>query len=168
MNLADIIFWIFVVTAFASALGILLSRNVFKAALMLLACLLSVAALFVFSVAEFVAVTQILIYAGGVLVLIIFGIMLTSKLAGKPLEVENTHVFLGIALAIVVLVMMSNFLYTETIEGVQNEMKSAPIQQIGIELMTSFALPFEVAGILLLMALIGAGVFTSFLKEKKW
>jgi NADH-quinone oxidoreductase subunit J len=136
---------------------------------MLLACLLSVAALFVFSVAEFVAVTQILIYAGGVLVLIIFGIMLTSKLAGKPLEVKNANVFSGMLLGVAILLMVSNFIYNEKIfETVSGEMKPASVQQIGVELMTSYALPFEVAGILLLMALIGAGVFTSFLKEKKW
>jgi NADH:ubiquinone oxidoreductase subunit 6 (subunit J) len=169
MSLANIVFWFFLVTAFTSALGILLSQNIFKAALMLLACLLSVAALFVFSFAEFVAITQILIYAGGVLVLIIFGIMLTSKLAGKPLEVKNSNVFSGTLLAVAALAVISIFLYDENrFETNPVEMRSPPVQQIGIELMTSFSLPFELAGILLLIALIGAAVFTSFLKEKKW
>ncbi|HYC84477.1 MAG TPA: NADH-quinone oxidoreductase subunit J [Chryseosolibacter sp.] len=168
MTLATIVFWFFVVTAFASALGILLSRNVFKAALLLLACLLSVAALFVFSFAEFVAVTQIIIYGGGATVLIIFGIMLTSKLAGKPLEVKNGNVFSGTLMAIGMLFIISNSLYNGSVEPLSSEMKPAPIQKIGTELMTSFSLPFELAGILLLLALVAAGVFTSFLKEKKW
>lgn len=174
MILADIIFWFFITIAGLSAIGILLSKNVFKAALMLLTCLLSVAALFVFSFAEFVAVTQILIYAGGVLVLIIFGIMLTSKLSGKPLEVKNGNLFSGGALCIGILLLLLNLLFdhpfdiTTTPFQTGAELKPTPIRQTGIELMTNYSLPFELAGILLLVALIGAGVFTSFLKEKKW
>jgi NADH:ubiquinone oxidoreductase subunit 6 (subunit J) len=169
MNFLDIVFWIFIMTAFFSAVGILLSRNVFKAAFFLLACLLSVAALFVFSFAEFVTVVQILIYAGGVLVLIIFGIMLTSRLTGKPLEVKNANVFSGMLLGMASLVVISSLLYSEKLFGASSTvMDPVAIQSIGIELMTTFSLPFELAGILLLIALIGAGVFTSFLKEKKW
>lgn len=167
MNMATIIFWFFIAAASVSALGILLSRNVFKAALMLLSCLLSVAALFIFSFAEFVAVTQILIYAGGVLILIIFGIMLTSKLTGKPLEVKNGNVFSGMLLAIGILVILVNLFLTYPLTETST-LTPPSLQQIGVELMTTYSLPFELAGVLLLTALIGAAVFTSFLKEKKW
>jgi NADH:ubiquinone oxidoreductase subunit 6 (subunit J) len=168
MTISVIVFYFFVLTALISALGILLSRHVFKSALMLLSCLLSIAALYVLSFAEFVAVTQILIYAGGVTVLIIFGIMLTTTLSGKPLEVENTNIFLGVSLSILLAGILINLFLKEEIFAQNQRAITSTIPDIGVELMTTFSLPFEVSGILLLIALVGASVLTSFLKEKKW
>src|SRR5207253_2250665 len=87
MSIQQIVYYFFLFLAAGSALGILFIKNVFKGALLLLICLLSIASLYVFMFAEFVAVTQIMIYAGGVVIVIIFGIMLTTRLSGEALKV---------------------------------------------------------------------------------
>jgi NADH:ubiquinone oxidoreductase subunit 6 (subunit J) len=110
MNVVNIIFYFFISLTALSALGIVFSKNVFRSALLLLVSLLSVAAIYVLSFAEFIAVTQILIYAGGILVVIIFGIMLTTKISGRPLVVENTHLFSGAVAGISLLVLLVRYL----------------------------------------------------------
>src|SRR5688500_6342336 len=79
MNLLQILFYVFAAITVAGALGVLLARNILYAAFSLVACLLGMAAHYVLTSADFMAITQIMIYVGGFLVLIIFGIMLTSK-----------------------------------------------------------------------------------------
>jgi NADH-quinone oxidoreductase subunit J len=154
-------------TAAISATSILLSRNVFKAALSLLVCLLSIAALYVLNFAEFIAVTQILIYAGGVLVLIVFGIMLTTRLSGKPLKIGHTNIFSGLLAGTALFVMLVVFFTSHTFAFKHYGMPSATLETIGTGFMTHHSLPFELAGILLLVALIGAAVTASFIKSNR-
>jgi NADH:ubiquinone oxidoreductase subunit 6 (subunit J) len=168
MTLTLTLFYIFVIMAAGSAIAILFCKNVFKAALWLLVCLLSVAALFVISFAEFVAITQVLIYAGGVLVVILFGIMFTSKLAAKPLEVKNTNLFGGVITGIFAFGLLTKLIVKNLpASQVKTPVLDNSIESIGINLMTNYSLPFEVVGILLLVALVGASVITAFMKLKK-
>lgn len=167
MTAPVIIFYLFAGVAAFAAFGILFSKNVFKAALFLLACLLSVAALYVFAFAEFVAVTQILIYAGGILVVIIFGIMLTSKLSGKPLAVSNNNLFSGLGVSITLFVLLTYFISHDLEKsGAVTLAVTEPVETIGRNFITGFSLPFELTGILLLAALVGAAVITSVTKTK--
>ena len=153
------------IMAAAGALAIVFSRNVFKSALYLLVCLLSIAALYILSLAEFLAVTQILIYAGGILVIIIFGIMLTTKITGRPLVVEHAHIFGGGFAGIAFLILLVRHLPSSSGES---SVKLAPenIAVIALQIFGNFSLPFEVAGLLLLISLIGAAVIASHLKTK--
>lgn len=169
MNVLNLLFYFFEGVAAASALGIIFIRNVFYGALLLIVCLLSLAALYVFMFAEFVAVTQILIYAGGILIVIIFGIMLTSKIAGKPLVVEHAYVFGGGLVAVIFCSLLIYFFARQPFasQGVVKLQQDDVIQRIGAGFMQEFLLPFEVAGILLLIALIGAAVIASTAKPKK-
>lgn len=168
MSSYTIIFYGFILIAAASATSILLSKNVFKAALLLLVCLLSLAAVYILSFAEFVAVAQILVYAGGIVVVVIFGIMLTTKLTGKPLEVKNGNLFAGLLASILLASLLIKYqsvtFGNQRAEGVVEE---NVVSQTGTELMTTHVLPFELAGLLLLMALIGAAVITASIKESK-
>lgn len=167
MNAVTFLLYFFEILAAASACSILFIRNVFYAALSLIICLLSIAAIYVFLGAEFLAVTQILIYAGGILVVIIFGIMLTSKISGKPLVVENSRMISGLSLGIVVAGTLIFFFSREEFpsaihyEGVHQD----NIQTIGVNMMSLFLLPFEIAGVLLLVALLGAIVVSSSAKS---
>jgi NADH-quinone oxidoreductase subunit J len=167
MSISLIALYFFIVAAAFSAIGIVFSKSVFKSALWFLLCLLSIAALFVLSYAEFVAVTQILIYAGGVVVIILFGIMFTSKLAAKPLRVENTNLFSGLLLGFLLFGLLAKLIIANL-----SDLKTLPatphsIETIGISLMTDYSLPFEVAGILLLLTLVGASVVAAFMKLKR-
>jgi NADH:ubiquinone oxidoreductase subunit 6 (subunit J) len=168
MTLVTVIFYIFLFLAAGAALGILLSKNVMKAALLLLLCLLGIAGLYVFAFAEFVAITQILIYAGGVLVVIVFGIMLTSRISEKHLQVDHTNIFSGVLVSLLMFGFLCTSIWSEewTSSPSSSPVKSS-MQIIGIQLITRFALPFEVSGILLLITLLGAGVMASFTKSKK-
>ena len=168
MSLYTFLLYFFMAVAGASAIAIACSKNVFKAALFLLACLLSVAALYVLAFAEFIAIAQILIYAGGILVLIIFGIMLTSKLAGKSLQVDHAHLFSGILAGATLFILLVKLIAESSIIKTPVAMNSsvASLETIGVEMLTTFALPFELTGILLLMSLIGAAVLASFKKTK--
>ena len=165
MNPIHSLFYFFILLAAISAVAIVFSRNVFKSTLLLLVCLLSIAALYVLCFAEFLAVTQVLIYAGGILVVIIFGIMLTTKISGGALIVGNGNIFSGAVVGIGLFAVLLRYLpfihYTEGPGlGPDN------ISVIGFKIFSVFSLPFEVAGLLLLVALVGAAVITSHLKSK--
>jgi NADH:ubiquinone oxidoreductase subunit 6 (subunit J) len=163
MNTYLLIFYFFVFAAAGSAVGIVVSRNVFYAALLVIICLLSVAAIYIMTYAEFVAVTQIMVYAGGILVVIIFGIMLTSKLGSAPVHVQHANLFTGLMLTVPLLIVLLNGFAGERPENGTGSPLHQPdiINTIGINLMTEYVLPFEIAGVLLLITLIGAASIAS-------
>jgi NADH:ubiquinone oxidoreductase subunit 6 (subunit J) len=168
MNSLMILFYIFLVTAGISAASILFIRNVFKGALLLLVCLLSLAALYVLTFAEFVAITQIMVYAGGILVVIIFGVMLTSKTSGNALITGNANLFSGFLIASALLGLLIPFFYTRFSSPYHIRPTTFnTVTETGLQLMSTFVLPFEVAGLLLLITLIGAAVIASSIKSKK-
>jgi NADH-quinone oxidoreductase subunit J len=154
----------FISLAACGAVGILFSRNVFKSALYLLMTLLSVAALYAMAFAEFLAVAQILVYAGGITVIIIFAIMLTTRIAGRPLVVSHKHILsgamAGIGLFIILLVYLPRFGASAKMPG------PSDVRSIALEIFSLHSLPFEIAGLLLLIALIGAAVITSNIKTR--
>ncbi len=162
MNAVIILFYAFGLVAGLSALAILLTRNVFHAALYLLACLLAVAALYVMSYAELLAVAQIVIYAGGVLVVILFAIMLTTRISGKALVVTNTNMFSGALAAGIILCFLVYFIPGSfTMTSPSSGLQEGNITSVGINLLTYYALPFEMSGLILLVALVGAAIATS-------
>lgn len=165
MNIVSILFYFFMLMTGAGTIAILFSKNVFKSALYLLVCLLSIAALYVLSFAEFLAVTQILIYAGGILVIIIFGIMLTTKITGRALVVEHAHIFAGCVAGVAMFVSLILYL-PSSFSGSSAGKAPENIDVIALQIFSNFSLPFEVAGLLLLIALVGAAVIASHLKTK--
>jgi NADH:ubiquinone oxidoreductase subunit 6 (subunit J) len=166
MTFTSIIFYFFMVVAGGAAIGILFSKNVMKAALLLLLCLLGIAGLYILTYAEFVAITQILIYAGGILVIIVFGIMLTSKIGEHHLRVDHGYIFSGVLVGLSLLALLTKSMWNETLGAPSNAFPSTA-QSVGMNLITRFALPFEISGILLLITLVGAAVMASFTKSKK-
>ena len=168
MNLTSILFYAFEALAALSSIALIFVRNVFHGALLLITCLLALAGIYVLAFAEFVAVTQILVYAGGILVVIIFGIMLTTKLSGKPLLVEHVYGFSGTLAGIGFFALLIFSIVNASFKNLPPPpTRLTEIRTIGVGLMTDFALPFEVAGILLLVALIGAAIIASSTKSNK-
>ncbi|MDQ2658757.1 MAG: NADH-quinone oxidoreductase subunit J [Bacteroidota bacterium] len=164
MSALNIVFYIFMFLSALGAVGILLSRNVFKSALYLLVTLLSVSALFALSYSEFLAVAQILVYAGGITVIIIFGIMLTTRMSGRPLVVTNRHLISGAIVGAALFVLLIRYL--PALAATDKTLAPEPVNAIALQIFSSYSLPFELAGLLLLVALIGAAVITSNLKSK--
>lgn len=170
MTVLSIALYGFEIIAGLSALGILFVKNVFHAAMLLIVCLLALAGVFVLYHAEFIAVTQILIYAGGMLVLITFGIMLTSRMAGKQLMVTNQYVFGASLISVFLAALLIKLLTEQTFykhPGTAESSSYNSINQIGILLMSDYAFAFEVSGVLLLVALLGAAVSASSFNIKK-
>lgn len=157
-------FYIFAFIAVAAAAGILFARRLFHAALLLLVCFLAVAGIYAVSYAEWVAVTQILVYAGGVVVIIIFGIMLTTRAPGRPTAISNSKWFSGLLLGLAVMGFLITLFLRETVGAptvpLMDE-RFTLVNRFGIALMTDYLLPFEVAGLLLLITLVGAAVIAA-------
>jgi NADH-quinone oxidoreductase subunit J len=160
--LIKILFLVFWILALVSALGILLTKNVLYAAFWFLLTLLSVAALFVFAGADFLAVAQVVMYVGGVLVLLLFGVMLSSP-ARQRLSVgivsQNRSQVAGIGLALGIFLLLLWALRDANLTVFDNpatEMPSSTVTVLGIQLMSTTLLPFEVVGLLLLLVLVGA------------
>ena len=154
----NIVFWFFVVMTIAAALTVVLSKNLIYAAIALLVTFLGIASMYVFLWADFMAGTQVMIYIGGILILLLFGIMLTTKITS--VRISHTNVQRGIGALIVVaifsgLIWMINF--TPWLQ-ISSQEPQQTVHDIGTLLMTDFLLPFEVASVLLLGALIGAVV----------
>lgn len=165
MDLMELIaFYGFAGLAIVSALFILFTRNLMYAAFGLFLTFLGVAALYVFAMADFIAVSQIMIYVGGVLVLLVFGIMLTQS--GKTREstranyvtVENKGVVIGLTVAVALFALLIKVITTADflLAGDYVEQKST-LGQLGVHLMTTHLLPFEIVAILLLAVLVGTG-----------
>ena len=163
----EIVLYIFMGTSIAAVLVMILNRNIFYGALALLICLISLAGIYALLQAEFLAITQLLIYAGGVLVLLIFGIMLTNKISGKPVLTDSHNWFSGIIISTSLLgVLLFSFQQTEIMIAQSNLNTTRNINNIGIELMSTYAAPFELSGVLLLVCLIGAALTASSFKKK--
>jgi len=158
MNWYDVIFYAFALVTIVSAVGVVFSRNILYAAFSLLFTFFGVAALYVLLTADFLAITQILLYVGGILVLILFGVMLTTR----AYNVETKRGVLRVIPAVLVVGAICGTLigvFTTTGWPTSN---FSPYEEtarpIGALLMTQYVLPFEVASVLLLVALVGAVV----------
>src|SRR5690606_28039474 len=95
MTFIENLFYFFACITVLSALMVLWTKNVLYAAFSLIITFMGVAAMYVFAGADFIAVAQILIYVGGILVLIIFGVMLTNRLLGQSVNTESHNRFMG-------------------------------------------------------------------------
>lgn len=150
-------------TAAASAITLVFVRHVFYAALALLACLLSLAGIYGVLQADFLAITQILIYAGGVLVLIVFAMVVTNRIQGKALQVESHHRVAGFILSAIIAKMLL-FAYHQT-TFLKTPATEKELKPLGVALFTDYAAPFEIGGVLLLICLIGAALTASSFKN---
>ena len=152
----NLIFWFIALMTIISASIVVLSNNLIYSAVSLLFTLLGIAGLYVFLWADFIAITQILIYVGGILVLIIFGIMLTHRITDVTLSQSSNQQILGGGIILIIFLGLSfMMLNTPWFQDTAVEPQET-INQIGYLLMIDYLLPFEVASILLLVALIGA------------
>jgi len=159
LKLADAVFYLFALMACGGAAGCAFSRNIIYSAWSLLFALLGAAGLYVFLGADFPAVAQVLIYVGGVLVLILFAIMLTKQIGEDP-KLTNTHVGFpaGIALAVVTIATLTYTAVMAPWKIVAERSWEPTAARLGIAFLTDYLLPFEVASVVLLAALVGAVV----------
>jgi NADH-quinone oxidoreductase subunit J len=151
---ASIAFWIMAIVAVASALGVILIRDIFRAALLLVVTFLTVAGLFVTLNADFVAAAQVLIYAGAISILLIFAVLLTRDVQkGNPSNRQTRAVvFLGALIAVTLIVIFTNTEWNLSADAPAENTTAA----IADTVFDRFVLPFEIASAVLLAAVIGA------------
>jgi NAD(P)H-quinone oxidoreductase subunit 6 len=168
----QIIFYILALIAVASGIYVVSSQHLIRSVFMFFVTLLSVAGLYVFALADFIALTQIVIYVGGVLVLLLFVFMLSSKntlenLEGLQKEVLSSNripgtficlAFLGIIIYAIFQVDFNqlNWIVLAHETGNVKSVAEENITNIGVNLMSKYLLPFELVSIFLMMTLIGA------------
>ena len=139
----------------AAALRVVTTRDIMHAALYLVIVLAGVAALFLMVGAEFTGITQVLIYIGAVIVLFLFGIMLTRSDFDQDTETDHKRKFPAILTALLLLAVMVGAL----VDGFgDNKLDAGPqtTAQVSDELFSQYIVPFEAVSVLLLAALIGA------------
>ncbi len=158
MELGSIVFFLIAAVTVGSAALVAFSRNIIYSAFSLLGTFAGVAGIYVFLAADFVAAVQLLIYVGGILVLILFAVMLTHRIT----DVEITNRAAGRIPALLIVAVLLGLL-VQTIQRTSwvkaKEILYAPTSaKIGDLFLQDYLLPFELASLVLLAALIGAVV----------
>ncbi len=159
MSLEAAAFWGLALVLLASSLAVVLSRNLFHSVLYLALALVATAGVFLHLGAEFLAAVQILLYAGGVVTIVVFAIMLTEHLVGERLTQTNRQLAKGAIVSGTVLVALLLFLTRVELPRERPPLADDLTQAIGRDLLTRFALPFELLAVLFLAALLGALFF---------
>ena len=158
MNAEAIVFYVFASITLASAAVVVLARSLIYNAFALLFTFFGVAGLYVLLGADFIAATQLLVYVGGILVLLLFGVMLTHKLYDLDLRSGVTQFFPGLIVSAGLFgVLVVTFRRTQWAGGAGRAPR-ATTREIGRLFMGEYILPFEAASVLLLVALIGAAM----------
>ena len=166
MDLTTIVFYVFAVITVSAAAVVVFSKNIVYSAFALLFAFFGVAGLYALMMADFLAITQLLIYVGGILVLVLFGVMLTSNVLDVQIRSGSMHILPGLlivgSLAAVLLTVFWSTDWTLTRELGSVE-QTGPA--IGEMFLTRYLLPFEIASVILLVALIGAAMIAR--RERK-
>lgn len=181
MTIEQVLFYVFGALVLISALLVVCLQNLVRSIFLFFVTLFAMAGLFVFAMADFVAVTQIVIYVGGVLVLMLFAFMLSNKdlldtLKSKNSKLLKLHHVPGMLVAgafLFILISLFTGVDFENLSWIKNSAATGQVIQpadntvhaIGVQTMTGFLLPFEIVSVFLMMALIGAAHIAG--REKK-
>jgi NADH-quinone oxidoreductase subunit J len=155
MTVAQLMFYLIAALAIGGALGVVLSRNAVYAALFLILSLLAVAGVYILLANEFLALVQVLIYAGAVTVLLLFALMLIRTTDAPEAMVGSQWPVAAGASALLGGLLIAS-VSTSDWPGDQGEITRVPFESIGDALFQQWAVPFEIASLVLLVALIGA------------
>lgn len=156
MSLYDIIFYLFALVTVISAFFVVTNRNIVYSAFFLLFTFFGVAGIYVLLGADFVAVVQLIVYVGGILILLLFGVMLTNKITQVEIKTGTINILpasIGVGLlgGMLLAVMLDSNWKTFPLD------KPLPTTEaLGTLLFNEYVLIFELLGIILLIALIGA------------
>jgi NADH-quinone oxidoreductase subunit J len=156
MNYYDIIFYLFAAVTLLSALMVVTNRNIVHSAFYLLFTFFGVAGLYVLLAADFIAIVQLIVYVGGILILLLFGVMLTNKITNVEIKTGT----INLVPAVIGVGLFAGALLASVINApwkINVAEKTYPTTKIlGTLLIQEYLLIFELLGIVLLIALIGA------------
>jgi NADH:ubiquinone oxidoreductase subunit 6 (subunit J) len=171
MNIVQVLFYVMSFIVVGSAFFVAATKNLVRSIFMFFITLFALAGLYVLALADFVAITQVVIYVGGILVLILFAFMLSGKETLSVLQ-QNTRLvtlsklpavilallFFGVMVYTILKIDANNFGWIKRSIAIKNTIMPNDLvtDNIGINLMTRYLLPFEAISILLMVALVGA------------
>jgi NADH-quinone oxidoreductase subunit J len=157
--IVETLFFLFGALALGAAINVLVQRHVLYSALSLIMMLASVSGLFVLLRAELLAVIQIVVYTGAIMVLFVFVIMLLNVASEEEEESGDPNrwlKFVGIPGGLFLLAMLSSSVWSVDIAQAAGAEQVGSTAEIGRSLFTSYLLPFEATSILILIAIVGA------------
>jgi len=150
-------FWLLAAIIIASALAVVLLKNIVHSALFLVLTFVGVAGIYVLLNAEFLAAVQVLVYAGAVAVLIVFAVMLTRRGDIRASNLFNSSSLaagvVALALFIIITLATGRMTWIATSSG---NLSGSNVEAVADAFLGRFVIPFEVAAVLLLVAIVGA------------
>jgi NADH-quinone oxidoreductase subunit J len=156
VNVYDIIFYLFAAVTVLSAFFVVTNKNIVYSAFFLLFTFFGVAGIYVLLGADFVAIVQLIVYVGGILILLLFGVMLTNKITNVEIKTGTINIYP----AVIGVGLLSGALLAALINSSWKIFPSTSqlptTKALGTMLLQEYALVFELLGIILLIALIGA------------
>jgi NADH-quinone oxidoreductase subunit J len=155
-TLADALFWAFAATTVGFALMVAFHPSLVHAALGLMGTLLSVACIYGLLDADFVAVTQVVVYVGGVVILFLFGVFLTKRIEDVGSSNPSIAWWIGVPAGLVLLAVILYALLSSPIADVEVPATGPTTAGIGDALLGRYLLPFEVISVVLTAVLVGA------------
>ena len=159
MSLEPLAFAALAVILVGSGLAVVLTRNLFHSVLYLALTLTGTAGVFLLLDAEFLAAVQILLYAGGVVTIVVFAIVVTERLVGERISQTSRHLTSGVVVAGALLVAVLGFLRDAPLPAVRPRVAGDLTRAIGTSVLTRHVLAFELLAVLFLAGLLGALYF---------
>ncbi|TVQ66660.1 MAG: NADH-quinone oxidoreductase subunit J [Balneolaceae bacterium] len=166
MELTTILFYLFSAVTLGAAAVMVFSRNIVHSAFALMFSLIGVAALYVLLHADFMAATQLLVYVGGILVLILFGVMLTNQGHNTGFRAGSVNLLPATLLSVTAAAVLIYAFVTADWAITDAEGLTETVHPLGMMLMGDYLLPFISAGVLLLIAIIGAILISTKLSDR--
>lgn len=165
--MGTIVFFIFAILSIAAAWGVVTSKNIVHSALYLALSFSGVAVLYILLNADFLAAVQLLIYTGAVCIMVVFAVMLTLRGEVHESNMENRRWAWGAVIGVLMFIMIALVVLTNS----DWRVLAAPwtsggsAEDMSLLLLTGFMVPFEVAAVLLTIALAGAVILAKGVKE---
>lgn len=157
MSVEQVVFYVVAAIAVLAGLGVVLSRDIVHSALFLIMALLMTAGVFVLLASEFLALVQILVYGGGITILVIFALMITQLRSARQALDGPQRPFAAVA-ALVLIGAFAFMAFDTAWIGETERITPVSTEAISRALFSDFLIPFEIVGFVLLVALIGAVV----------
>lgn len=157
MSVEQVVFYIIAAVAVLAGLGVVLSRDIVHSAMFLILALLMTAGVFVLLASEFLALVQILVYGGGITILVIFALMITQLRSARQ-ALDGPQKPFAAAAALILIGAFAFMAFDTQWLGETEQITPISTEAISRSLFSDFLIPFEIVGFVLLVALIGAVV----------
>lgn len=156
MILYDSIFYLFAAVTVFSAIFVVTTKNIVHSAFMLMFTFFGVSGLYVMLGADFIAIVQLMVYVGGIIVLMIFGVMLTHNITSVQIKSGSFQIIPSAIIVTIFAGILGYTFFNTNWSTVPAEIPEASAKNLGFLLMNEYVLIFELLGMLLLIALVGA------------